>query len=81
MIPDELPFGQVSAIAGNAAHWYIERAAALAMAGAVDAICTAPLNKQAPRAGGHDFPGHTELLAHLTGTPEVSMMLALRVFA
>jgi 4-hydroxythreonine-4-phosphate dehydrogenase len=41
----------------------------------VDAICTAPLNKEALHAGGHDFPGHTELLAHLTGTPEVSMML------
>jgi 4-hydroxythreonine-4-phosphate dehydrogenase len=46
------------------------------MAGAVHAICTAPLNKEALRAAGHDFPGHTELLAHLTGTPEVSMMLS-----
>jgi 4-hydroxythreonine-4-phosphate dehydrogenase len=41
----------------------------------VDAICTAPLNKEALHAAGHKFPGHTELLAHLTGTPEVSMML------
>ncbi len=39
------------------------------------AICTAPLNKEALHAAGHKFPGHTELLAHLTGTPEVSMML------
>jgi 4-phospho-D-threonate 3-dehydrogenase / 4-phospho-D-erythronate 3-dehydrogenase len=75
LIPDDLPYGQVSAVAGNAAYCYIERAVALAVAGAVDAICTAPLNKEALRAGGHDFPGHTELLAHLTGTPEVSMML------
>ena len=76
LIPDDLPFGQLSAVAGDAAYRYIERAVALAMAGSVDAICTAPLNKEALRAGGHDFPGHTELLAHLTGTPEVSMMLS-----
>ena len=48
----------------------------LAMAGEVDAICTAPLNKEALHAAGHSFPGHTELLAHLTGTDEVSMMLS-----
>ena len=45
------------------------------MEGKVAAICTAPLNKEALQAAGHKFPGHTELLAHLTGTPEVSMML------
>ncbi|HVH29234.1 MAG TPA: 4-hydroxythreonine-4-phosphate dehydrogenase PdxA [Vicinamibacterales bacterium] len=75
LIPDDLPFGQLSAVAGDAAYRYVERAVSLAVAGDVDAICTAPLNKEALRAGGHNFPGHTELLAHLTGTPEVSMML------
>ena len=40
------------------------------------AICTAPINKAALHAAGHRFPGHTELLAHLTGTDEVSMMLS-----
>ncbi|MGR3934123.1 4-hydroxythreonine-4-phosphate dehydrogenase PdxA [Streptomyces sp. BRA346] len=39
-------------------------------------ICTAPLNKGALHAAGHIYPGHTELLAHLTGTEEVSMMLS-----
>src|SRR5205814_1944339 len=39
------------------------------------AICTAPLNKEALHAGGHVYPGHTELLAKLSNTPEVSMML------
>src|SRR5262249_4169955 len=43
--------------------------------GAADAICTAPLSKEALHAAGHKYPGHTELLAALTGTPEVSMML------
>src|SRR5258708_20644655 len=45
------------------------------MAGEIDAICTAPLNKEAMHAAGHKFPGHTELLASLTHTPEVSMLL------
>ena len=75
-VPDDLPWGEVSAQAGEAAYRYVERAARMAMAGEVDAICTAPLNKAALRAAGHEFPGHTELLAHLTGTPEVSMMLS-----
>ncbi|WP_175770820.1 4-hydroxythreonine-4-phosphate dehydrogenase PdxA, partial [Burkholderia anthina] len=46
-----------------------------AQAGRIEAICTAPLNKEALHAGGHKFPGHTEMLAHLTGVEEVSMML------
>lgn len=75
LIPAEFPFGVLSPVSGHAAYCYIERAVALAMDGKIDAICTAPLNKEALHAGGHVFPGHTELLAQLTGTPEVSMML------
>ncbi len=75
LIPADLPFGQLSPIAGHAAYEYIRVATDLAMAHRIDAICTAPLNKEALHAGGHIFPGHTELLAALTHTPEVSMML------
>ena len=75
LIPADLPFGALSAVAGDAAYRYIEHAVALAIAGDVDAICTAPVNKAALHAGGHVFPGHTEILAHLTGTTEVSMLL------
>ncbi len=75
LIPDDLPWGQLSAHAGEAAFRYIETAAKLALAGKVAAICTAPINKGALHAAGHRFPGHTELLAFLTDTPEVSMML------
>ena len=75
MIPADLPFGKLSGVAGKAAFRYIERAVEFATAGVVDAICTAPINKEALRAGGHMYPGHTEILAALTGTPEVSMML------
>lgn len=76
LIPADLPFGQVSPVAGDAAYHYIRVASKLAMAGDVQAICTAPLNKEALHAGGHVYPGHTELLAYLTGTGEVSMMLS-----
>ena len=74
-VPADLPFGQLSAAAGEAAYRFVETAARLAVDRDVDAICTAPLNKEALHAAGHRFPGRTELLAHLTGTPEVSMML------
>ena len=75
LIPSDLPWGRLSPIAGEAAYQYLVVAARIAMERKVGAICTAPLNKEALQAAGHKFPGHTELLAHLTGTPEVSMML------
>jgi 4-hydroxythreonine-4-phosphate dehydrogenase len=75
IVPEDLPFGLVSAIAGEAAYRYIEKAVQVVQAGQAQGICTAPLSKEALHAAGHKFPGHTELLAHLTGTPEVSMML------
>ncbi|MET0700369.1 MAG: 4-hydroxythreonine-4-phosphate dehydrogenase PdxA [Mycobacterium sp.] len=76
LLPDDLPWGVLSPVAGHAAYEYIRVAGELAVAGEVQAICTAPLNKEALHAAGHIFPGHTELLAHLTGTEEVSMMLS-----
>ena len=75
-LPPDLPFGRLSPVAGDAAYRYVARAVELALAGKVQAICTAPLNKEALHAGGHLYPGHTELLAKLSGTEEVSMMLA-----
>lgn len=76
LIPDDLPWGKLSPVAGDAAFQYVRRASEMALTGEVNAICTAPLNKEALHAAGHAFPGHTELLAHLTGADEVSMMLA-----
>jgi len=61
--------------AGRCAGRAIERAVALALEGDVDGIVTAPLDKSALFAGGYDFPGHTEMLAMLTGR-RVAMMLA-----
>ncbi|HEX5161846.1 MAG TPA: 4-hydroxythreonine-4-phosphate dehydrogenase PdxA [Steroidobacteraceae bacterium] len=74
-IPAGLPFGRTSAVAGEGAYRYIERAVRLVQEGVAQAVCTAPLSKEALHAAGHRYPGHTELLAALAGTPEVSMML------
>ncbi|MEV0222066.1 4-hydroxythreonine-4-phosphate dehydrogenase PdxA [Streptomyces sp. NPDC050704] len=76
LLPADLPWGELSARAGEAAYQYVRVAADLAMKGAVHGICTAPLNKEALHSAGHLYPGHTELLAHLTGVDEVSMMLS-----
>ena len=75
LVPDDLPFGKMSPVAGEAAYRYIETAVQVVQSGVAQGICTAPLSKEALHAAGHKYPGHTELLAHLTGTPEVSMML------
>jgi 4-hydroxythreonine-4-phosphate dehydrogenase len=74
-VPMDIAYGKVSAAAGEASYRYIERSVQLALERSIDAICTAPINKEALNAAGHRFPGHTELLAKLTGTKEVSLTL------
>jgi 4-hydroxythreonine-4-phosphate dehydrogenase len=64
-----------AARAGFLSGLAIERAVELARAREVDGIVTAPIDKAALLAGGYDFPGHTEMLAELTGS-RVAMMLA-----
>ncbi|MCF3963941.1 4-hydroxythreonine-4-phosphate dehydrogenase PdxA [Streptomyces fuscigenes] len=76
LLPADLPWGEVSPVAGDAAYHYVRVAAGLALDGRADALCTAPLNKAALHAGGHHYPGHTELLAELAGVDEVSLMLS-----
>ncbi|MFO1068298.1 MAG: 4-hydroxythreonine-4-phosphate dehydrogenase PdxA [Geminicoccaceae bacterium] len=70
------PPGIEGAEGGRLAYFAIEKAVALARAGEVDALVTAPLNKAALNAAGYHFPGHTELLAHLCGTRGTVLMLA-----
>jgi len=74
-VDPELPFGKVAREGGQAAYEYIAEAVRLAMAGQVAGITTAPINKEALQSAGHIYPGHTELLAHLSETEEVSMLL------
>lgn len=74
-LPGDLPFGELDARAGAAAFEYVKRATELALEGEVRAVCTAPLNKEAMHLGGYKYPGHTEILAELTGTKDYAMML------
>jgi 4-hydroxythreonine-4-phosphate dehydrogenase len=66
--------GRVSAAAGRAAYDAIAAAVDDALRGRIHAIATAPINKEAFSVAGLHWPGHTELLAHLTGAPRVAMM-------
>jgi 4-hydroxythreonine-4-phosphate dehydrogenase len=69
--------GALDARAGQAAYDAVMMATQLALAGRVDAITTAPLQKEALHRAGHDYPGHTELLAHVCGVDDYAMMLYL----
>jgi 4-hydroxythreonine-4-phosphate dehydrogenase len=66
--------GCLTAEAGRAAYDVILRAVDAATRGAVEAIATAPVNKEAFSLAGIPWAGHTDLLAHLTGAPRVAMM-------
>jgi 4-hydroxythreonine-4-phosphate dehydrogenase len=67
--------GRVSAAAGRAAYDFLCMAIDQTLAGAADAIVTAPLHKEGLRAAGLSYPGHTEILAERTGTRQFAMML------
>ncbi|MBN7123920.1 4-hydroxythreonine-4-phosphate dehydrogenase PdxA [Erwinia billingiae] len=73
--PDALQAGVVQVAAGDLAYRCVKRATELAMSGEVQAIATAPLNKEALHSAGHLYPGHTELLAKLTDTKDYGMVL------
>jgi 4-hydroxythreonine-4-phosphate dehydrogenase len=74
-LPQDLAVGRVGAQSGKAAFDYVRFAIELALQGRVQAITTAPLNKEAMHAAGIRFAGHTEILADLTGTRDYAMML------
>jgi 4-phospho-D-threonate 3-dehydrogenase / 4-phospho-D-erythronate 3-dehydrogenase len=67
--------GRVQASSGNAAFECIKKAIHLAKNKEIDAIATAPLNKEAMHLAGHKYPGHTEILACLTDTEDYAMLL------
>jgi len=71
----ELKMGQVQAMAGKAAVEYVKKAVEMALRGEIDAIVTAPLNKEAMNLAGYNYAGHTEILADLTRTKDYAMML------
>ena len=62
--------------AGRLSGLAIEAAVRMALAGELDAVVTAPIDKAAFHEGGWHYPGHTEMLQDLAGAPAVSMMMA-----
>ncbi len=72
----DLQYGQPSAAAGDAVFRYICAAARFCLDGRIAAMATAPISKEAMHRAGHDYPGHTELLAELCGSDDFVMMLA-----
>jgi 4-hydroxythreonine-4-phosphate dehydrogenase len=70
-----IPYGEVRAEGGKAAVAAVETSVSAAMAGYVQGICTAPLNKESMRLAGYSYDGHTEMLAEFSGSGPVSMLL------
>jgi 4-hydroxythreonine-4-phosphate dehydrogenase len=72
-LPDDIAVGTDDAVTGKASGRYIEEAVDMWRWGLIESVCTAPISKKALALGGYDFPGHTEFLAHLTGSGQFAM--------
>ena len=75
LAPAERIAGQPTRAGGAASYRYVESGVRFTLDGALDGLVTAPISKAMWQASGHAYPGHTELLAALTDTAEVRMML------
>ena len=72
---EDVTVGRISPTCGKAAMEWVAAAGELAMAGQIDAIATAPVNKEAASLAGYSAIGHTELFQELAGSPTVATML------
>ena len=72
---EELRWGQPDKMTGQAMARYIETAVEMSLSGELSGIVTCPISKASLNLAGYCFPGHTEMLAHLTGSPEYTMMM------
>ena len=75
---DHIEWGQVQPECGRAAFRYVEKAVELAMAGEIDSMATAPLNKEAAKLGGVKHLDHTTALKDLTNSPDTLTMFTVR---
>ncbi len=73
--PEHITVGQISPRCGKAAMEWVTQAGRLALSGGVEALATAPLNKEAASLAGYESIGHMELLQELTGAKTVATML------
>ncbi len=71
----KIKFGICNADYGKASYEYIAKGIKLASSGIIDALVTAPINKESFFKAGIPYPGHTEILAHMTKTKKFAMML------
>lgn len=69
-------FGQPNLASARAQLSYLQAATSAALAGEIDALCTAPISKDWMARAGFEFPGHTEYLAARAHTDDFAMMLA-----
>jgi len=74
-VPENILVGKPSPQAGQASYEAIKTAVDLALNDEVSAITTAPINKKSLHLAGYPFPGHTELLAHLTNSKQAALMM------
>ncbi len=72
--PSAFEIAQVSGACGQASYAYIQASLDAALEGLVQAVTTAPINKEALRAGGIDYPGHTEMFAERAQAKRWCMM-------
>nr|WP_294794318.1 4-hydroxythreonine-4-phosphate dehydrogenase PdxA [uncultured Mucilaginibacter sp.] len=72
---DQFNFGEISAIAGEAAFQSVKKVIELALSGDIDATVTGPINKKSINEAGHHYAGHTEIYADLTDTHKYAMLL------
>lgn len=71
----EFPIGKHDAGSGAASHLWVEEAAKLCMAGSVEGMVTAPVNKESWNMGGSKDTGHMEVFKRLSGSSYVATML------
>ncbi len=74
--PDVTKLGHPTPDTGSAMETYINTGVDLALSGAIDALVTGPITKTGLKLAGSSFHGHTELIAHKTGTDNFAMMMA-----
>ncbi|NDY72134.1 4-hydroxythreonine-4-phosphate dehydrogenase PdxA [Desulfobacter hydrogenophilus] len=74
--PDVAKLGHPTVETGSAMETYINAGVDLALSGAIDALVTGPITKTGLKLAGSSFHGHTELIAHKTGTDNFAMMMA-----
>jgi 4-hydroxythreonine-4-phosphate dehydrogenase len=73
---EEIIWGQPSKATGLAMARYIEAGVELSLQGLIHGITTCPISKASLNEAGYHFPGHTEMLASLTGSNNYAMMMA-----